>query len=206
MAQWLSFIKITQLSPDAVEQPLTRARLTLASPMSSEKITVGDVRHVMEDRGFPSPGATVALFFKDDEGDFVALPSLEDVWPSCCISDDVLKAWFACAPESLKTTPSTPVCSCLGPHVHQPPKKKLHDIDFQDFQGYSLLAAAEDGCVSCVQYWLGNGADPNFYSSSSQYTAMDFVRWSEKKSHISSASAKQVQEMLVAAGGRANKM
>ena len=222
MAQWLSVLKIAQLSPDATELPLSTVRLTLAAPISSEKMTAADVRRAMEDKGIMSLGEKVVLFFKDDEGDFVTLPNPEAVWPSCCIFNGMLKAWFTWVLEAPATTPSTTVCvslgprahqppnkmscACFGPHVHQPPKKKLATLDEEGFEGYSLLAAAGDGCVSCVEYWLGNGADPNFVRSSSQYTAMDFARWSEKKSHISSASAKQVQEVLVAAGGRANKM
>ena len=206
MAQWLSVLKITQLSPDATELPLSTVRLTLAAPVSSEKMTAADVRRTMEGAGFLPAGVRVALYYKDEEGDFVNLPSPDAVWPSCGISDGVLKAWYICVPDPPGTTTPTPVCACLGPHLHQPEKKKLATLDKANFEGYSLLAAAGDGCVSCVEYWLGNGADPNFESSSSRYTAMDFVRWSEKKSHISSASAKQVQEVLVAAGGRANKM
>ena len=205
MAQWLYFLKITQLSPDATEMPMSAVRLTLASPMSSDRITAAHVRQAMEDKGMLKAGVKVALFFKDDDGDFVALPNEEEVWPSCCISDGVLKAWFAIAPESLATTPSTPLPSCLGPHVHQPPKKKLHSIDFHEFRGYSLLAAAEDGCVPCVEYWLDNQANVNFESGTNQYTALDFVRWSAKKSRISSASAREVEDVLVDAGGRANK-
>ena len=206
MAQWLSFLKIAQLSPDATELPLSKVRLTLASPMSPEEMTAADVRQAMEKAGIMPPAVKVALFFKDDEGDFVTLPSPKVVWPSCCISDGVLKAWFMCVPEPPATTPSTPVCACLGPHVHQPPQKKLLTLDQDGFQGYSLLAAAGDGCASCVEYWLENGVDPNSESSSCDYTAMDFVRWAEETSHISAASAKQVKEMLAAAGGRANKM
>ena len=211
MAQWLNFLKIIQLTPDAngvpYEVPMSAVRLTLASPMYSDRITAADVRQAMEDKGMLSVvGVKVALFFKDDDGDFVALPNQEEVWPACCISDGVLKAWFTCAPESLATTPSTPVCSCLGPHVHQPPKRKLHSIDFQEFRGYSLLAAAEDGCVSCVEYWLDNEANVNFESGTNQYTALDFVRWSAKKGRISSASARQVEDVLMDAGGRANKV
>ena len=57
-----------------------------------------------------------------------------------------------------------------------------------------------------VEYWLEKGVDPNFESSSSAYTAMDCVLWAEKKSHIDASSAKQLKDMLAAAGGRANKM
>ena len=219
MAQLLSVLKISQLLPDATEIPLSTVRLTLAAPISSEKMTAADVRRAMADTGLLPPGANVVLFFKDDEGDFVTLPSPEVVWPSCCIFNSVLKAWFVEAPS---TPPSSTVlaslgphahrppkklpCACFGPHVHQPPKKKLATLDEEGFQGYSLLAAAGDGCVSCVQYWLGNGADPNFESSSSRYTAMDFAQWSEQKYHINPASAKQVQKLLADAGGWANKM
>ena len=218
MAPLVSTLKIAQLSPDATELPLSKVRLTLVSPMSSKKMTAGDVRQAVEDAGVLPPAVRVDLFFKDDEGDFVTLPSLTVAWPSCCISDGVLKAWFMCVPEPPATTPSTPVpeppattpstpvCSCLGPHIHQPPKKKLAMLDQDGFEGYSLLAAAGDGCASCVEHWLENGVDPNFESSSCDYTAMDFVLWAEKKSHIGAASAKQVKEMLVAAGGRANKL
>ncbi len=79
-------------------------------------------------------------------------------------------------------------------------------LDQNAFRGYSLLAAAEDGCASCVEYWLGRGVDPNFEGNVCDYTAMDFVQWAEKKSHISAASAEQVKEVLEAAGGQANEM
>ena len=217
MAQWLRFLKITQLTPDAkgvaCEVPMSAVRLTLASPMYSESFTAADVRQAMEDKGMLSVvGVKVALFFKDDDGDFVALPNQEEVWPASCISDGVLKAWFTPAPqptrapEPLATTPSKPLPRCLGPHVHQPPKRKLHSIDFEEFRGYSLLAAAEDGCVPCVEYWLDNQANVNFESGTNRYTALDFVRWSAKRSRISSASAREVEDVLVDAGGRANKV
>ena len=206
MSQWLLTFKIAQLSPEATEIPASKMRLTLASPRSAETMTAADVLRVMEDKGVLPAAGKVALFFKDEDDDFVNLPSLEVVWPSCCISNGVLKAWFMCGPEAPATTPPTPVCACLGPQVHQPPKNKLATLDKAGFEGYSLLAAAGDGCVSCVEHWLALGADPNFQSNSSEYTAMDFVLWTEKKSHQTAASAKQVEEMLVAAGGRANKM
>ena len=206
MSQWLLTLKIAQLSPEATEMPASKTRVTLASPRSAETMTAADVRRAMEDAGVLPAAVRVALFFKDEDDDFVNLPSLEVVWPSCCISNGVLKAWFMCVPEAPATTPSTPVCACLGPQVHQPPKNKLATLDKAGFEGYSLLAAAGDGCASCVEHWLALGVDPNFQSNSSEYTAMDFVLWTEKKSHQSAASAKQVKEMLVAAGGRANKM
>ena len=181
-------------------------RLTLAAPISPEKMTAADVRRTMEGAGFLPTAVRVALFFKDEEGDFVNLPSHEAVWPSCGISDGVLKAWYICVPEAPATTPSTPACACLGPHLHLPEKKKLATLDKTGFEGYSLLAAAGDGCVSCVECWLEKGVEPNFESSSSAYTAMDCVLWAEKKSHIDALSAKQLKEMLAAAGGRANKM
>ena len=206
MAEVLFTIKIAKLSADGTELPLSKVRLTLPSPMSSEEMTAAHVRRAMRDAGIVSPAVKVELFFKDEEDDFVTLPRMDTPWPDCCISDGVLKAWFRCVPEPPPTPPSTPVCACLGPHVHQPPKKKLQALDQDDFQGYSLLAAAEDGCASCVEYWLDNGVDPNFQSSTSDYTAMDFVRWAEKKSNISPASAKRVKEVLAAAGGRTNKL
>ena len=202
----LSALKITQLSPDATEMPLSKVMLTLTSPMPSSHVTVADVRQAMEDAQLTSPAEKVCLFFKDEEGDFVALPSLEVMWPSCCISDCVLKAWFMCVPERVARTPSTPVCACLGPHAHQPPKKKLATLGEDDFQGYSMLAAAGDGCVSCVAHWLRHGVDPNYESGNCAYTAMDFVLWAENKSQISATSAKQVSDILAAAGGQAKEV
>ncbi|MCP4466308.1 MAG: hypothetical protein GY813_06110 [Halieaceae bacterium] len=203
----MSTLKIVQLDPvHGTEIQLSTVRLTLAEPISSERMTAADVRRTMEGAGFLPAGVRVALYFKDEEGDFVNLPSREAVWPSCGISDGVLKAWYSCVPDPPATTPSTPVCACLGPHLHQPEKKKLATLDKANFEGYSLLAAAGDGCVSCVEHWLALGADPNFQSNSSEYTAMDFVLWTEKKSHQTAASAKRVREMLAAAGGRANIM
>jgi len=79
-------------------------------------------------------------------------------------------------------------------------------MDQQAHCGYSLLAAAQEGCASCVEYWLGRGVDPNFEGNVRDYTAMDFVQWAEKKSHISAESAMQVKEVLEAAGGHANEM
>ena len=206
MAQWVATFKFAQLSQDAIEQPLSIVRLTLVSPMSSQEVTGDDVRRVLQGAGFLPPAVKVALYYKDDEDDFVTLPSLKDVWPSCCISNGVLKAWFICVPEPPGTTLPAPVCACPGPHVHQPDKKKMLTLDHDGFKGYSLLAAAGDGCASCVEHWLEKGVDPNFESSSQGYTAMDWILWTEKKSCDSAASAKQVKEMLMAAGGRANKM
>ena len=161
MAQLLSVLKISQLLPDATEMPLSTVRLTLAAPISSEKMTAADVRRAMADTGLLPPGVNVVLFFKDDEGDFVTLPSSEVVWPSCCIFKDVLKAWFVEAPA---TPPSSTVCAslgphahqppkklpcaCFGPHVHQPPKKKLATLDEEGFQGYSLLALTKNNLGS----------------------------------------------------------
>ena len=206
MTQWVLAIKIAELSPEATEVSASKTRVPLASPRSAETMTAADVRRSMEDAGVLPPAVRVALFFKDEDDDFVKLPSLEDVWPSCSIFNGVLKAWFMCVPEAPATTPSTPVCACFGPHVHQPLKRKLATLDQDGFEGYSLLAAAGDGCASCVKHWLALGVDPNFQSNYSEYTAMDCVLWTEKKCHQSATSAKQVKEMLVAAGGLANKM
>ena len=120
----LSTLKIAQLSPDATELPLSKVRLTLASPMSPEEMTAADVRQAMEKAGIMPPAVKVALYFKDEEGDFVTQPSTDVAWPSCGISEGVLKAWFMRASEHPATAPSTPVCACLGPHVHQPSKKR----------------------------------------------------------------------------------
>ena len=206
MSQWLLTLKVAELTPEAAEVPASKMRVPLASPRSTETMTAADVRQAMEDAGVLPPAVKVGLFFKDDEGDFVTLPSLEVVWPSCCISNGVLKAWFMCVPEAPATTPSTPVCACLGPQVHQPSKKKLATLDKAGFEGYSLLAAARDGCATCVEYWLEKGVDPNFKSSSSEYTAMDFAMWAGEELRISFSSADQVIEVLMTAGGRANKM
>ena len=165
MTQWLFTLKIAQLSPEATEMPASKTRVPLASPRSSETMTAADVRRAMEDAGVLPPAVRVALFFKDEDDDFVNLPSLDVVWPSCCISNSVLKAWFMCAPEAPARSLSTPVCACLGPQVHQPPKNKLAMLDKAGFEGYSLLAAAGDGCAFCVKHWLALGVDPNFQSN-----------------------------------------
>ena len=206
MSQWLSILKVAELFPDATEVPLSIMRLNLPSPVSSDDMTADVVHRAMVGAGMVTPAVKVALFFKDEEGDFVTQPSTDVAWPSCGISEGVLKAWFMRAPEHPATAPSTPVCACLGPHVHQPSKKRLQSLDQDEFQGYSLLVAAEEGCHSCVEYWLDNGVDPNFRSSTNDYTAMDFVLWAEKKSHISAACAEQVKLVLQDAGGRTNKM
>ncbi len=196
MAQLVSALKIGQIAPDATEMKLSIVRLTLPSPMSSEEMTGDVVRRAMEKEGVPRPGVKFVLYFKDEEGDFVTLPNMKIAWPAGCISDSVLKVWFACVPDPPGTLPSTPVFACLGPHVHMPDKKKAQTLDYDLFKGYSFLAAAGDGCASCVEYWLENGADLHFESSSRGYTAMDCVEWAEKTSQVSSASAKQVKLVL----------
>ena len=117
------------------------------------------------------------------------------------MSDSMVRAWYMVAPP-----PPTPEPACLGPHVHQPPPKKSKTLNFEDFKGYSLLHAAGDGCAHCVEYWLAQGVDANFESSSCGHTAMDFVLWADKRSSISATSAKQVSEMLAAAGGQAKSV
>ena len=165
-------------------------------------MTVAGVRQAMGDAGVLPPAAKVVLFFKNEEGDFVNLPSPEVAWPSCCISYGVLKAWFMCMPEAPATTPSKRGWSCCGPQVHRLPKNKSATLDKA---GYSLLAAARDGCVSCVKYWLDFGVNANFESSNNKYTAIDFAVWAEEEFRISISEAEQVIKVLVAAGGRANE-
>jgi hypothetical protein len=206
MTQLLSTLKVCQLSPNATELPLSKVRVKFTQHYNPAYVTAANVRQAMVDAQILPPGVQVALFFQDEESDFVALPKMNDVWPSCCIVGSVLKAWYMCIPEPVGTTPSTPVCACLGPHVHQPPKKKAATLDLETFRGYSLLHAAGDGCANCVQYWLEQGVDPNFESGSCGHTAMDWVLWAEKKSHISAGAAEQVREILVNAGGRTNSM
>ncbi len=202
----VSILKIAQISPEAIELKPTMMRLTLPSSVPPEDMTVEVVRGAMKNAGIPPPGVKAALYFKDEEGDFLTLPNPKDAWPSCCISDGLLRAWFMCVPNPPGTIPSEPACACLGPHVHLPDKKKLQVVDYDGFKGYSLLAAASDGCASCVEHWLGNGVDPNFQSSNQEYTAMDCVLWAEKKSQVSLAAAEQVKELLKAAGGTPNKL
>ena len=198
----LTNLEIAKLSPDAAEMPASKMRLPFAEPMSSTKMTVAGVRQAMGDAGVLPPAAKVVLFFKNEEGDFVNLPSPEVAWPSCCISYGVLKAWFMCMPEAPATTPSKRGWSCCGPQVHRLPKNKSATLDKA---GYSLLAAARDGCVSCVKYWLDFGVNANFESSNNKYTAIDFAVWAEEEFRISISEAEQVIKVLVAAGGRANE-
>ena len=218
MAQSLSVLKIVQLTTDCTEIPMSRMRLTFAASVPAAEITVGDVGQAIKE-GLPLPSSVrVALYYKDEEGEFVNLQNVEAVWPSCCISEGILKAWYICVPEAPATTPSTPgplvasatipstpVRRCLGPHLHQPERKKIPTLDMAGYNGYSLLAAASDGCVSCVKYWLEKNVDPNFESSNERYTSLDCLFWAAKKGHVDPSTAEQLKEILKNAGGRANK-
>lgn len=232
MAQKLSTLKIAQLTTEAVQMPMSIMRLDLATPMSAATFTAADVRQAIKNGIFLPPSVRLALYYKDEDGDFVTLPNDEVAWPTCCIFENVLKAWYICLPEApatspsapalppaQATTPSTPASSaaqatipstpargCFGPHLHQPDRKKIPTLDMVGYDGYSLLAAASDGCPSCVKYLLEKRVDPNFESSNIGYTALDCVMWAEKKSYIDPSSAEQCKEVLKAAGGHANKM
>ena len=232
MAQKLSTLKIAQLTTEAVPMPMSIMRLDLATPMSAATITAADVRQAIKDGILLPPSVRLALYYKDEDGDFVGLPRSETVWPTCCIFENVLKAWYICLPEApatspsapalpaaQATTPSTPASSaasatipstpargCLGPHLHQPDKKKIRELDIPGYEGYSLLAATSDGCASCVKHWLDKGVDPNFQSSSERYTALDCLWWEAKKGRIDPSIAEQLKEMLKDAGGLANKV
>ena len=158
MAQKLSTLKIAQLTTEAVQMPMSIMGLDLARPMSAATITAADVRQAIKDGIFLPPSVKLALYYKDEDGDFVNLPNGEVAWPTCCIFENVLKAWYICLPEAPATSPSTPASSaasatipstpargCFGPHLHQPDKKKIPTLDMVGYDGYSLLAAASDG-------------------------------------------------------------
>ena len=205
--EWVLVLKVTQLSTShAKEIPGSILRVPLASPVLKGTMNAAEMRQVLEHTKVLEPAEKVSFFYKDDEGDFVRQTNLEVAWPSECISDGVLKAYFMRGQDAPTTTCSTPVCPCPGPHAHLPPQSKLSKLDKAGFAGYSLLAAASDGCAPCVKHWLALGVDANFRSSTNQYTAVDFAMWEKEKSEQTAASAKQVKDVLEAAGGQANKM
>ena len=205
--EWVLVLKVTQLSTShAKEIPGSILRVPLASPVLKGTMNAAEMRQVLEHAKVLEPAEKVSFFYKDDEGDFVRQTNLEVAWPSECISDGVLKAYFMRGQDAPTTTCSTPVCTCPGPHAHLPPQSKLSKLDKAGFAGYSLLAAASDGCAPCVKHWLALGVDANFRSSTNQYTAVDFAMWEKEKSEQTAASAKQVKDVLEAAGGQANKM
>ena len=206
--EWVCVLKVTQLSTShAKEIPGSILRVPLASPVLKGTMNAVEMRQVLEHANVLEPAEKVSFFYKDDEGDFVRQTNLEVAWPSECISDGVLKAYFMRGQDAPTTTCSTPVLrQCPGPHAHLPPQSKLSKLDKAGFAGYSLLAAASDGCAPCVKHWLPLGVDANFRSSTNQYTAVDFAMWEKEKSEQTAASAKQVKDVLEAAGGQANKM
>ncbi len=204
MDELVSVIKVAQISAEGSELKTTFTRVHMPSSMSPEVVTVDVVHRTIRKAGVLPLGVKIALYYKDEEGDFVTLPNPKQAWPRCCISDDLLRAWFRYVPAPPGTAPSTPPCTCLGPHKHMPDKNKLNKVDYDGFKGYSMLAAASDACASCVQHWLDLGVNPNFSSTNQEYTALDCVFWAEKKSQVSRASAEQVKELLRDAGGFAN--
>ena len=200
-------LKVTQLSTShAKEIAGSILRVPLASPVLKSTMNAAEMRQVLEHAKVLEPAEKVSFFYKDDEGDLVRQTNLEVAWPSECISDGVLKAYFMRGQDAPTTTCSTPVCACPGPHAHLPPQSKLSKLDKAGFAGYSLLAAASNGCALCVEHWLALGVDANFRSSTSQYTAVDCALWEIEKAEKTAASAKQVKAVLEVAGGRANKM
>ncbi len=202
----ISTLKVAQLSADGQEMRTSFMRVNMQESKHPDAMTVEIVRAAMKNAGVPPPGVKAVLYFKDEEGDFVSLPNPKSVWPSRYISDGLLRAWFICVPDAPESSTEEPACACLGPHLHMPDKKKLQSIDYDSFKGYCLLAAATDGCSSCVRYWLDNDVDPNFMSSNQEYTAMDCVLWAEQKSQVNVASAARVKELLKTAGGMVNKV
>jgi hypothetical protein len=198
----IATLKVSYLSPVLEELQMTKMRVTLQAPMPPEEVTVQVVRDALKKADIMTPAVRAALYFKDEEGEFLTLPNPKEAWPSCCVSDNLARVWIMWVPNP----PSELVCTCLGPHKHLPDKKKLETVDYDGFKGYSLLAAAGDACHSCVEHWLDDGVDANFVSDNQQYTPMDCVLWAEKKSKISMAAAERVKELLKASGGEPNKM
>ncbi len=202
----VSTLKVAELSAAAQEMKTSLMRVNMQVSVHPDAMTVEIVRAAMKNVGVPPPGVKAVLYFKDEEGDYVSLPDPKSVWPARCISDGLLRAWFMCVPDPPESSTEEPACACLGPHLHMPEKRKLQSIDYDSFKGYCLLAAASDGCSSCVLYWLANDVDPNFRSSNQEYTAMDCVLWAEKKSQVNMASAARVKDLLKTAGGMVNKV
>ena len=161
----------------------TCTRVCLESPLSVQSLTTRDLQnHAQEalvSQGPPS------LFFREDgeDGDYVALVGdrpFTSFGRSClCLVKKTLRIFY-----KLQVLPAPPALvppatsSCMGPHLHQPTQKQLKAMSYEEWQGRCFHAAAADGCLSCVRYWLDEqDVSVAWKSPNAGYTAMDWVEY-----------------------------
>ena len=111
-------------------------------------------------------------------------------------TDDELFAWYTLPAESevcwhgYQDEEHECIVPCPGPHCHMPGKKKIQTLSLEQFNGYCLLHAAQDGCLQCVQHWIDTkGVDVHFKSTNQGHNAMDFILWAQKKKMVCDGAA-----------------
>lgn len=220
----VSTLKMAKITPYGVEMPLTIVRIPLVAPVPLSCLSAAIMQVAMEDAKIVQHDAQIRFHYKDEDNDFVLITDVHAAWPQGSDTDTVVRAWFSSAPlppppEHDAPLPPPPeqelpvvaakrdyTAVCKGPHMHQPPGKRVKKLNEDEFNGYSMLVAASDGCHSCVEYWLNRDVDANFVSSNQEYTAMDFVLWSKEQGKVSDSIAASVVSVLEEFGGQKNKM
>jgi len=199
----VSFLKMSKISTDGNELPLSKFLLSLEPPVPGSDLSTARIREAMEADNKVPQNSVIDFYYKDTECDLVLITDRNAPWPVTAGTDGTIKVWFLCAPPPPDDDFSV---VCMGPHTHQPPDKKAKTLTEEQWKGYSFLAAASAGCATCVDHWLKQGVDVNFGSLNQGYTAMDFILWSKGKGTVIASDAALVISTLEARGGQPHMM
>ena len=183
---------ITNIKFYDLADPLTCVSWDFGTEVSIDSLTTGDLRrHAREALN----GASVSnLCYREegDDGDYVTLvrakPFTAAVVPKLSLSTGTLRLYY-----KLAEAPADP--ACLGPHIHQPPQNQRNTMSFDEWKGRCFQQAANDGCLSCLTYWLEEGhVDVDWESPNRAYTALDYVRYELRRCNGDACKKRKLDE------------
>lgn len=86
--------------------------------------------------------------------------------------------------------------ACASGHMDKRAMSRLQDSEERTWLGYSLLYAAKDGCVDCVDHLLNEGVSANFESETQKYTPLDFALWALERKKVTTEKKRALQEVI----------
>ena len=189
MERFVKNIKVAKL--DVLMEPSFGWHYVSIAKLDVAAVKPQDVVELLKELKVEESGASFQLFYQ--HGDDYVSPDLNMVgWPESCCDHDCFKVWY-------RTLPLVE-CSCKGIHVHNPDGSKHKNLSEEEYMGYVLLKAVQDGCPICVKKLLGRGVSPNFCSLHKKYKPMCWVVHQLAQGNISQQQFDLIRALLVRAG------
>jgi hypothetical protein len=189
MVRYVNNIKVAKL--DVLMEPSSGWHYVSIARVDVCSVTPQDVVDLLKELKLEESDASFQLFYKHGE-DYVVPDVNMAGWPESCCDGDCFKVWY-------RTLPLVE-CSCNGIHAHYPPGSRHKKLSQEQYMGYVLLQAVQDGCPFCLKTLLGQGVSPNFCSLHMKYKPMCWAVHQLAQGNISQQQFDMIRALLVRAG------